>query len=338
MVRILITGGTGCIGAAASYACARRGAARIFVASRSGRPDRLQLWFGDRVEARVRMLRGDLTDSTAVERWMEAASPTHVIHFGAFQTPACDAEPWRGMEVNTGGTLNLVRAAARRRSLERFVLASSAAVYGPRSLYPGPAVRETDPLRPRNLYGVWKLASEHLARLYHEETGVPTVCLRLNTVYGKGRDLGQTSAPTAAIKAVAAGHVRGRPIPFRMPYTGRENYHYVGDAGAHFAAAALDTFDGYGVFNIRGRTVAVEEFLRLIAETAASMGMGDAVDLGIAPDAEEAPFVHELDDTAIRRAFPSAPLTPLEKGIRLSLKAFVELARAGRLEADYKPG
>ncbi len=337
MSRVLITGGTGCIGAAACYACAERGAGEIFVASRSGRTDRLHLWFGDRLDSRIRIVRGDLAAPADVRRWFDDASPTRVIHLGALQTPACDAQPWRGMEVNVGGTLNVIEAAARCRSIERFVLASSAAVYGPRAFYPGPCVRETDPLRPPNLYGVWKLASEHLARLYHEETGVPTVCLRLNTTYGKGRDLGKTSAPTAAIKAVAAGHVRGERIPFRMPYAGRENYHYVADVGAHFAAAALEPFEGYGVFNIRGRTVHVEEFLRLVEEAARELGMENAVDLGVAADAEPAGFVCDLDDAAIQQAFAGLPLTPLETGIRLSLETFVELARSGKLEVRYQP-
>lgn len=337
MNRVLITGGAGCIGAAASYVCARRGVDEIVVLSRSGRGDRLHLWFGGEIDPRVRILRGDVSDADGLRRLVAEVSPTHVIHLGAFQTPACDAEPWRGMEINAGGTLNLVQAAARCGSVQRFVFASSAAVYGPRSLYEGPRVRESDPLRPANLYGVWKLASEHLARLYHEQTGVPTVCLRLNTVYGKGRDLGKTSAPTAAIKAVAAGFVRGRPIRFRMPYTGRENYHYVEDAGAHFAAAALDPFEGYGVFNMRGRTVAVEEFLGLVARAARELGMGEAADLGIAEDAEPALFVYDLDDTAVERAFPGVPLTPLETGIRSSLEAFVALARAGKLDWRYRP-
>ena len=337
MTRLLITGGAGCIGAATCYACARRGVDEILIASRSGRTDRLHLWFGERLDARIRILRGDFSDAATVERWFEQAAPTHVIHLGAYQTPACDADPRRGMEINVGGTLNLVETAARRGRLERLVFASSAAVYGPRSLYPGPSVRESDPARPPNLYGVWKLASEHLARLYHERTGTPTVCLRLNTTYGKGRDLGKTSAPTVAIKAVAAGWVRGERIPFRIPYAGRENYHYVADVGEHFAAAALEPFEGYSVFNIRGRTVEVEEFLRLVAEAAERMGMGEAVDLGIAEDAEPARFVCDLDDAAIQAAFPGLPLTPLETGIRLSLEAFVELAREGKLDVDYRP-
>ena len=160
-------------------------------------------------------------------------------------------------------------------------------------------IKETDPKLPPNLYGVWKVASEHLARLFHEKTGIPPVCLRLNTTYGKGRDAGKTAAPTRAMKTIAASHLSGETKPFRMPYAGRENYHYVGDVGAHFATVALAPFSGYGAFNIRGRTVEVAEF---------------------------------LDDAAIQEAFPGLPATPFEKGVQLSLEAFVEMAKAGTLD------
>lgn len=325
MTRVLVTGGTGCIGAATTYALTSRGVDEIVVASRTGSAGTLRLWFGDELDPRMKSVHGDVSDPDGVHEWIRTWRPTHIIHLGAFQTPDCDADPRRGMEINVGGTLHLFEAAAATgTSLERVVFASSAAVYGPRTLYPGETVKETDALSPRNLYGVWKLAGEHLARLFHEKTGIPTVCLRLNTTYGKGRDKGKTAAPTTAMKAVALGHVRGEKIPFRMPYFGRENYHYVGDVGAHFAACALGPFQGYGTFNIRGKTVPVEEFLRLIKKVAASLGMDGSVDLAIAPDATPALFVCDLDDAAIRKAFPDLPRTPLEEGIRLSLEAFAK--------------
>ncbi len=333
MTRVLITGGTGCIGAAAAWSLGGRKADEIVIASRSGNPARLQLWFGEDLDARLRFVTGDVSDEDTVRSLVREVEPTHVIHLGALQTPDCDAHPWRGMEVNVGGTLRLLDALAESgHRCQRLVFASSAGVYGARSLYPGPTVSESEPLAPPNLYGVWKVAGEHLSRLFHRKTGIPTVCLRLNTTYGKGRDLGKTAAPTQAMKSVAAGYVRGERIPFRMPYVGRENYHYVGDVGAHFAAAALEPFSGFGVFNIRGRTLRTMQFLDTIAAVACGMGMADAVDLGTAEDAEPALFIYDLDDRAIQETFSGLPLTPLEVGIERSLEAFAEMARAGKLE------
>ena len=62
------------------------------------------------------------------------------------------------------------------------------------------------PLAPPNHYGIWKLAGEHLARFFYDNTKVPTVsALRINTTYGKGRDKGKTSAPTNALKGNCYG-------------------------------------------------------------------------------------------------------------------------------------
>ncbi len=56
--------------------------------------------------------------------------------------------------------------------LKRFVFASSGAVYGKRAMYPAATVAEDAQLAPPNLYGVWKVAGEHLASLFHQKTGI----------------------------------------------------------------------------------------------------------------------------------------------------------------------
>jgi len=271
----------------------------------------------------------DLGDAAAIERIVAEHRPTHVVHLGGLQSPDCDADPARGMAVNVGGTQVLLEACERLAApLQRFVFASSAAVYGPRALYPGPVVREDDALQPPNRYGIWKLAGEHMCRLFAQRTGVATVCLRLNTTYGKGRDRGRTAAPTTAMKGIAQGASRGQVVPFAMPYQGRENYHFVEDVGAHFAAAALASFAGFGAFNIRGRTVPIAEFLELIRDVAAELGMARYCELSIAADASENLFVSDLDDTSIQGHFDGLPCTPLRDGVRRSLLEFVRLAAA----------
>jgi UDP-glucose 4-epimerase len=82
--------------------------------------------------------------------------------------------------VNVDGTLTLLEA-ARKTTLDRFVLASSSSVYGDAPSVP---YEETDPTAPISPYGASKLAAERYATAYHESYGVPTVALRYFTVYG----------------------------------------------------------------------------------------------------------------------------------------------------------
>jgi len=322
-MRAVVTGGTGCIGAVAVRDLLAGGFDEVVVASRGSDASRLRLWLEEPFDARLTFAELDLGDAAAVTALVRERRPSHVIHLAALQSPDCDKDPDLGLRINVGGTQALLEACERLdRSLQRFVFASSAAVYGPRSFYPGPTIAENDPLRPPNRYGTWKTAGEHLCRLFHERSGVPTVCLRLNTTYGPGRDRGMTSAVTTAMRTVAEGEQRGSAIPFRMPYRGRENYHYVEDVGAHFAITASEPFDGFAALNIRGETVAIEEFLARIAAVAAELGLADYVDLGVADDARANLFVSDLDDAAISRHFPTTPRTPLTEGIRKSLSRF----------------
>ncbi|MEO6595882.1 MAG: NAD-dependent epimerase/dehydratase family protein, partial [Planctomycetota bacterium] len=223
-VTVLVLGGTGCIGAVTVRDLLGAGVGRVVVASRAGTPGLLSLWLPGPLDARVVLAAADLGEPQTIEHLVRAHRPTHVVHLGGLQSPDCDANPARGLAVNVGGTQVLLEAIERQAvPVQRFVFASSAAVYGARSFYPGMVVHENEALQPPNRYGIWKLAGEHLCRLFAQRCGVPTICLRLNTTYGKGRDRGRTAAPTTAMKHVAGGAARGVVQPFAMPYRGREN-------------------------------------------------------------------------------------------------------------------
>ncbi len=328
MTTAFITGPTGCIGAATVQYLLDHGVQHVVGMSRKKDFSRLEPEYHDRLE----FIEGDITVREQVQSAISSIEPEWIIHLAAFQTPDCMARPLQGMEVNVIGTRNVVQAAYQLGDkLERLVLASSSAVYGPREMYPKETVTTDVPYRPANLYGYWKVCNEGMGQAFHRETGIPTVCIRLSTCYGPGRDLGMTSAPTAMLKCAAAGE------SFRMPYQGREHFHFVGDVGAGFAEAALTPFDGYGVFNLRGITIHTETFIETIQSVAADLGIAD-LDVGIAQGAQGMPFVNDLDAGTSLAAFPNMPLTSIEDGVRISLLSFREMAEAGELEAVYNPG
>jgi nucleoside-diphosphate-sugar epimerase len=333
MHTIFITGGTGCIGSITIYKLLQsEDVGKIVVASRSNNTDPLKLWLGENLDSRLEFITLDVADYKAMEDTLLKVNPTHIIHLGAYQSPDCSKYHIRGMEINTGGTMALFDAAEKLTNLKRFVFASSAAVYGMRSMYPESEIKEDVPLAPPNHYGIWKLAGEHLARLFYDNTKVPTVCLRINTTYGKGRDKGKTSAPTNAIKAVAIGAVTKEIIPFEMPYHGRENYHFVEDVGDHFATCALQEYEGFNAFNIKGKTIAIAEFLQIIQKEADALGIGKYAQLSIGQDTEPNLFAHDLNHDKINGTFRDLPLTPIAEGVRNSLKEFLGMAEKGILD------
>lgn len=332
MHKIFITGGTGCIGSATIFKLLEsEKVSRIIVASRANNTESLKLWLGEDLDPRLEFETLDVADYKAMEEVLLRINPTHIIHLGAYQSPDCSKFHIRGMEINIGGTMALFDVAEKLRNLKRFVFASSAAVYGMRAMYPNPGITEDAQLAPPNHYGIWKLAGEHLARLFHDNTKVPTVCLRINTTYGKGRDKGKTSAPTNALKAIAMGAVSGKVVPFEMPYQGRENYHFVEDVGTHFAECALSEFKGFGAFNIKGETIAIADFLEIVRQEAKGMGIEQFAQLSISEGAEPNLFVSDLSHEKIDRTFSGLPLTPIGEGVRKSLKEFKDMAEKGIL-------
>lgn len=335
MAKILITGGTGCIGAVTVYKLLSQYGDRIdqiLIASRSNDLAQLKIWFGDSLahqidSGKIEFAKLDLGDKQTVHHTLTSFGPSHIIHLGALQSPDCDAHPEKGVAVNLTGTMNLFHQAAKLAApLERFVFASSGAVYGKRAMYPQETVAEDAQLAPPNLYGIWKVAGEHLASLFHEKTGTPTVSLRLNTTFGPGRDQGTTSAPTRIMKSLAIGAHEGKTRPCLMPYKGRENYHYVEDVGAHFAGVCMLPFEGCQPFNIKGKTIDVSAFLDTIHQVAQELGVDEFLETGIAAEATPNLFICDLDDSRIENQFPGLPRTGIAEGIRKTLEVFQKQA------------
>ncbi len=72
---------------------------------------------------------------------------------------------------------------ARKIDSERFVFASTAAIYGDK----GSSCRETDIPAPASPYACSKLASEYYCKVYAGLYGIPTLVLRYFNVYGPGQ-------------------------------------------------------------------------------------------------------------------------------------------------------
>ena len=68
----------------------------------------------------------------------------------------------------------------------------------------------------------------------------------------------------------------------------------------------VDPFAGYGVYNLLGKTLTVDEFLVLIEEEATKIGL-DKFEISYADGAEQTPFIYDLNCESTRRAFLKCP-------------------------------
>jgi nucleoside-diphosphate-sugar epimerase len=179
---------------------------------------------------------------------------------------------------------------------------------------------------PRTHYGVYKQANEGTARVYWLDNGISSIGLRPYTIYGPGRDQGLTSGPSKAMAAAAFGR------PYYIPFSGRQGLQLADDAAKLFIQAARTSFNGAGVFNLRGSVVAMEEIIAAI-EAAEPSAAGRITFAG-----PPLPFPEELDDAGLRAALGSPPHTPLATGVAQTISIFKAALAAGRIDAERALG
>ena len=323
---VLVTGGMGCIGAGTVRWLIDHTDANIVVCSRTAAPERVARVFPALSTERLSIAAIDVTDSAALIQLIRSREVTRVVHLAALQTPDCNANRDLGLQINLAGTQNLLEAIKQAApEFERFVFASSIAVYGGRAAYPAGTVPLQAAPAPVNAYGVWKLAGEHLCRIFTKETGIPAISLRPGVLFGPGRDAGLTSTPTTAMKCVALGQ------PYTIPFRSRQDYLYAPDVGAAFGHVVMSDFSDYGVFTLPSKTLTTEQFVSALATAADELDLGHQFDIRVGD--EEVPFICDLDYRDFTRAFPDAPHTTLHEALRESLHVFRDHMQRGWLAA-----
>ncbi|MGE3620579.1 MAG: NAD-dependent epimerase/dehydratase family protein [Acidimicrobiia bacterium] len=207
---------------------------------------------------------------------------------------------------NVVATQRVLEAARRTPGLERVVVASSSSVYGEAGDRPS---REDDPLNPRSPYGVSKLTAEHLCRVYAESWGVPTVMLRLFTVYGPRQ------RPDMALHRICAAALAGVPFARFGSGRARRDLTFVDDAVAAFLAAATADLAPATALNVAGgSTASLTELIDLVGSLA-----GAEVRIDDCPAQPGDVEVTSGDVEASGRLLGWAPSTPLAEGVARQL-------------------
>jgi CDP-glucose 4,6-dehydratase len=178
---VLVTGGTGLLGAAlvrqlvevrAAVVCLVRDWVPQCELVRSG------------LLERVRVVRGDLLDQPLLERVLGEYEIDTVMHLAA-QTivSIANRNPGATLDVNIRGTWLLLEAARRSPQVKQIVLASSDKAYGDQPRLP---YTEESPLAGRHPYDVSKSCADLIAQMYAVTYSSPVVIARCGNFYGPG--------------------------------------------------------------------------------------------------------------------------------------------------------
>jgi UDP-glucose 4-epimerase len=185
----------------------------------------------DPVPAPTTDIVGTVEDRDTVRRAIRGHDIQAIVHAGALHKPhVATHDTSKFIAVNVQGTLNLLEeATAPGSSVDRFVFTSTT------SLMISQEIRDAHrrgidqafwidedmiDLQPRNIYGVSKLAAEHLCRMVHGASGLPIVILRTARFFPEEDDMAheiiQSGANTKAneflfrrltVEDCAAAHV-----------------------------------------------------------------------------------------------------------------------------------
>jgi nucleoside-diphosphate-sugar epimerase len=321
-VRVLLTGGYGCIGSWMTRQLLERGD-EAFIYDLKEDTRRMRQILSDEQVRRVVFVQGDVADLSGLKSALEGHGITHVVHLAGLQVPVCRANPILGAKVNVLGTLAVFEAVRESQGrVQRLVYASSAAVFGPPEAYPAGRLGDEVALKPTTQYGYFKCCNEGNARIYFQDHGLSSIGLRPWTVYGVGRDFGMTSEPTKAIKSLALGR------PYHITYGGWQDLQFVEDVAGIFLRCLEAPYTGAKSYNLRGDVVDLPAFHRAQCE------VDPAAEKLITHGERQIAIAYDLDDSALQRDLGPIRKTPLVEGIHRTLARFEQLQMEGRLDTS----
>ncbi len=211
MKNILVTGGCGFIGSNFIHHILKSSQdihiVNLDKLTYAGNPDNLA---GIQKDRRYTFVKGDIVDSTLVNRLFKKYDFDAVVHFAAeSHVDRSIIGPQIFITTNVLGTQVLLEAAKKQWNGgydgRRFVHVSTDEVYG--SLGPKGFFKETTPLAPNSPYSASKAGSDFAVRAYCETFGFPGIITRCSNNYGPYQ------YPEKLIPLMIANALDNKPLP-----------------------------------------------------------------------------------------------------------------------------
>jgi UDP-glucose 4-epimerase len=190
-------------------------------------------------------VQGELFDIPRLTRALAEHAVDRIIHTAAQSHPGISIDlPVTTFAANVDGTLAVFEAARLSPSTRRIVNLSSECAYGDTD--ESAIVTESSPTRPNTPYGVTKVATEMLGRVYTSLYGLDVVSLRVTEIYGAGLRM-----PEVLNEMISAASHR---TPFRLDAGARHRFQFVhvSDVARAAILASTKTSLRQYVYNISG--------------------------------------------------------------------------------------
>lgn len=222
---------------------------------------------GARAWKNFSMFEMDIRDLETCKRACQGAD--FVLHQAALgSVPLSLHDPILTHDVNVGGFINML-IAARSANVQRFVYASSCAIYGDNSNLP---LAESEQARPISPYAASKAANELYAQAFCKSYCFPIVGLRYFNVFGERQD------PNGSYAAVIPRWIKclleGEAVRVHGDGWNTRDFVYVQNVvQANISAAMSEGCASAGVYNVAGGCpTSLNELYKLLALHASELG------------------------------------------------------------------
>ncbi|OJW06111.1 MAG: hypothetical protein BGO39_15965 [Chloroflexi bacterium 54-19] len=248
MKRVIVTGGSGFVGACLTRTLLTEGHEVHLVVRPGFNPWRLEA-----IRDQVRLHLADLNDMEALQQMVGQVKPDWVFHLATYGAYSHQADMRTALDTNFTGTINLVEACLKP-GFEVFINTGSSSEYGFKDHPP----TEDEMVEPNSFYAVGKASATLFGRFTAQRLDVAITTLRLYSAYGPYEE------PTRLIPALLINGLEGKLPPLVNPDIARD-YIYVDDVVRAFITAARNPDRVKGqVFNVG---TGIQLSLREVVET-----------------------------------------------------------------------
>jgi UDP-glucose 4-epimerase len=299
-MRALVTGGAGFIGAHVARHLLAAGHEVVALDDLSG-------GYEENVPAGATFVAGSSGDPELVERLFREHDFSHVFHLAAYAAEGLSHFIRRfNYSNNVLGSVNVINAAIRAETVERFVFASSIAVYGPAQT---PMSEDVVP-EPEDPYGIAKYAVELDLAAAQRMFGLDYTIFRPHNVYGELQNLAD---PYRNVIGIFMNQIMsGKPMTVFGDGLQTRAFTHIDDVAPAIARSVGVPAAANEVFNVGAETP--HTVLDLAHAVARAFAVAEP-EIAFLPARQE--VVHAFSDHAkLHRVFGEASTVPLEDGLR----------------------